>query len=176
MGKRSCEKFIPDEYLNGSTNQRLELLQGLMDTDGTIGKQGSSSFCTTSIKLAHQVQYLVRSLGGLAKIRSKISFYMYKGERKQGNVNYIIGIRMKNPLSIVTRPEKRAERLKETNQYSDTLKLRIVSIESIGYEDATCIAVDHPIRLYVVENYIVTHNTLNTQIITLQFFSFFQQL
>jgi hypothetical protein len=131
-----------------------------MDTDGCVSKDGNLSYSTSSLQLAEDIQYLVRSLGGLAKIRSKIPFYTHKGERKQGNVNYIINIRMKNPLSIITRPEKRAERLKETNQYSDTLKLRIVSIESIGYEDATCIAVDHPSRLYVVENYIVTHNTL----------------
>jgi intein/homing endonuclease len=130
MGKTALNKFIPKRYLNGSTEQRLELLRGLMDTDGCVGKDGTLAYSTSSLQLAEDIQYLIRSLGGLAKIRSKIPFYTHKGERKQGNLNYIIGIRMKNPLSIVTRPEKRAERLKETNQYSDTLKLRIVSIES----------------------------------------------
>lgn len=159
MGKTALDKFIPKKYLNGSTEQRLELLRGLMDTDGCVGKKGSLAYSTSSLQLAEDIQYLIRSLGGLAKIRSKIPFYTYKGERKQGNVNYIINIRMKNPLSIVTRPEKRAERLKETNQYSKGLKLRIAKIEYLGKEEAQCISVDHPSRLYITDDYIVTHNT-----------------
>ena len=159
MGKTALDKFIPKRYLNGSTAQRLELLRGLMDTDGCVGKNGDLSYSTSSLQLAKDIQYLIRSLGGLAKIKSKIPFYTHNGERKQGNVNYIIGIRMKNPLSIVTRPEKRAERLKETNQYSNGLKLRIAKIEYLGKEEAQCISVDHPSRLYVTNDYIVTHNT-----------------
>ena len=66
----SQDKFIPLDYLiNGSVQQRLSLLQGLMDTDGCVQKSGSLSFATCSPKLAEDVQYLVRSLGGIACIR-----------------------------------------------------------------------------------------------------------
>ena len=42
FGKKSIDKFIPKDYLYGSYEQRLWLLRGLMDTDGSASK----SYCT----------------------------------------------------------------------------------------------------------------------------------
>lgn len=161
MGKRSWEKSIPEQYLNSSSNQRLKLLQGLMDTDGTANKLsegGSISYCSTSEQLAKDVQYLVRSLGGMASISVKNTKFTYKGEIKEGRTAYNVNIRFKYPSKLFTLPRKK-ERTNDTNQYADGLKLRVVSIEEAGIEESTCISVDNDDKLFVIENFVVTHNT-----------------
>lgn len=56
-------KHIPQIYLRGSLQQRLELLRGLMDTDGTISDAGQAEFTTTSPALRDGVRELVASVG-----------------------------------------------------------------------------------------------------------------
>lgn len=62
IGNGSYVNPIPTAYLEGSVNQRLGLLQGLVSVDG--------SYSTASLASAESVQYLVRSLGGIASIRA----------------------------------------------------------------------------------------------------------
>src|SRR5207253_2085208 len=45
-------KHIPEQYLHSSEDQRKALLQGLMDTDGTISPAGYAEFCSTNRALA----------------------------------------------------------------------------------------------------------------------------
>lgn len=157
MGLRSWEKFIPSEYFNGSTEQRLELLRGLLDTDGTVGKNRAISFSSSSEKLSKGVQYLVRSLGGIAKISTRIPHYTYKGERKEGRLDHRVYIRFPDPNKLFTLDHKKERAQK--GQYSDILKLRIVKVEELGECETQCISVDHPEHLYVTDDFIVTHNT-----------------
>lgn len=160
FGKRSWEKEIPWEYLEGSLEQRWKLLQGLLDTDGTIGKEGHITFDTTSMVLADQVQTLVRSLGGIARIKYRAkNMYTYKGEYLAGRPSYRVGIRLKTPSKAFTLPKKK-ERTNDLNQYSEGLKLRVRSITPTRVDEATCIAVEAEDHLFVVQDYIVTHNTI----------------
>jgi hypothetical protein len=156
-GKTSIDKFIPDLYKNGSVEQRLLLLRGLMDSDGHAGKVGSISFSSSSPQLAKDVQDLVRSLGGIAKMSTKIPTYTHNGEKKQGAQSYLVHIRHPEPDSLFAL-ERKKERC-ESYQYADSLKLGIVSIESVGFKQAQCIMVDHVDHLYVTDDYVVTHNT-----------------
>lgn len=163
-GCRSWEKHIPKEYLeNASFNQKLELLRGLLDTDGYVDgvkneKCGSVRYSTSSFKLAKDIQYLVRSIGGIAKLKKKVPYYSYKNQRLQGRLSYIIYIRYKNPSELFTL-ERKKKRLSFTNQYSDSLRLAIKSIKYVGKLESQCIMIDHPEHLYVTDNFIVTHNT-----------------
>ncbi|QMP24167.1 helicase [Proteus phage 10] len=152
------EKEIPEIYMNGSIEQRLHLLQGLLDTDGTVQKSGSVSFNTSSPKLAEQVQYLIRSLGGIAAINTRIPTYTYKGEKLKGRRTYDVDIRFKKPSSLF-RLSRKKNRTNDNNQYAANLKLRIINIEEDGEEDSQCISVKHPEHLYVTDDFIVTHNT-----------------
>lgn len=162
FGKYSYEKFIPDIYLNSSSKQRLELLQGLMDTDGTISnrfrKSGTSSYSTTSLLLAEHVTYLVRSLGGIASISSKHPMYTYKGETLNGRLAYVINIRFKRPTQLFTLTRK-LNLAGDEYQYGKTLKLRVLDIKPSRVVESQCITVDHPDHLYVTDDFIVTHNT-----------------
>lgn len=155
------EKFVPQIYLHASRAQRLAVLQGLMDTDGTVNKVecgGSISYSTVSKQLALDVQYLVRSLGGIASISERTPSFTYLGEKKQGRLAYQVNIRYKKPSELFRLPKKKI-RTNDNNQYAADLKLRVVSVESIGFKETQCISIDHPEKLYVTNDFIVTHNT-----------------
>lgn len=159
MGKCAWEKEIPEEYMYGTISQRLALIQGLFDTDGYIDKQSTASFMTTSEVLALQVQELIRSLGGIASISAKTKRYTYNGEIKVGRQAYQVNVRFKTPSLLFRLPRKK-ERANDNHQYAKGLKLKIVSIEATRVAEAVCISVDHPEKLFVAKDYIVTHNTI----------------
>lgn len=156
--KRSYEKSIPENYLNSNLENRWQLLQGLMDTDGTSGKKGGMQYCTTSYQLALDVQYLIRSLGGICKIYTKQPYFTHKGERKAGREAYILNIRHSTPERFFTLPRKQ-ERVSNDNQYAKNLRLRILSVEEIGEGEAVCIKTSAPNSLYITRDFVVTHNT-----------------
>jgi len=133
--------YIPDEYLNGSDSQRFELAQGLMVFGGCVSRSGIISYRTSHPKLAEQVQYLIRSLGGIATLRHV-------------HDKYVVFIEYKNPARLFTNPLKQA-RCKSNLD----LKLKVVSVECVGEEETQCISIEHPSHLYVTDDFIVTHNT-----------------
>lgn len=158
IGARSHEKFIPEEYKNSSVEERYDLLKGLFDTDGTVDSNGSSSFTTVSEQLAKDVQYVVRSLGGLAKISKRIPTFTYNGEKQQGKMAYTVRVRISDPTKLFTL-QRKLNKLPAKYQYADQLKNNVVSIEFIGNKEVQCISIDHPDHLYVTDDFIVTHNT-----------------
>ena len=164
-GKRAWDKFIPDSYLEGSFDQRLALIQGLMDTDGSCGKSmerrgAGIEYSTTSKILAEQVLYLLRSVGCIAKLRKRQTYYTYNGQRLPGRESYRINVRSQIP-SLLFRSTTKKQYCKDEGQYNiKGLKLRITKIEELGIaEKARCISVEHPDRAYIADNFIVTHNT-----------------
>lgn len=159
-GTTSGRKFIPDVYKEGSIEQRWALVQGLMDTDGTVDRRtGSLSYSSSSQQLAEDFQYVVRSLGGLARISVKKPFYTdASGARVDGKPSYRVNIRHRDPAQFFSLPRKLAL-VHQDYQYKDTLKLRIRSIELSRKAEAACILVDHPDHLFITDNYVVTHNT-----------------
>ena len=159
MGCYSHQKFIPAQYMNASPRQKWDLLQGLMDSDGTVGKNRSVSFTTTSVALAHQFEHLVRSLGGVCRTYRRVTKYTHNGEQREGRLSYTMQIRFRDTTKALRLPRKR-DRLFTGAPVKDTSKLRIVSIEYAGREEAQCIEIDHPDHLYITDDYIVTHNTI----------------
>jgi replicative DNA helicase len=170
IGKRAYEKFIPEIYFSGSFNQRIELLRGLMDTDGTLSKSkgrngksekyGNLSYSTSSEKLAKDIQRLVWSIGGIATVRTKNTFYKKNGEKVHCRLSYRISIRFRNPnhLFFVARKKNKAPNSHQY-QHSD-LKIQVVKVEKLpNKEDCRCIEIDNSEHLYVIDDYIVTHNT-----------------
>lgn len=156
MGADSARKFIPADYLISSIEDRTHLLQGLLDTDGTVDRRtGSVSFCTVSGDLADGVVALVRSLGGIATRTKARKFYTHNGESREGQLAHIVTMHLPNEISpfrltrkaALVRPKKHAPRRK------------IVAVSAVGMKPAQCIAVDHPRHLYVTDDYILTHNT-----------------
>jgi hypothetical protein len=83
-------KFVPAEYLLGSVEQRLELLRGLIDSDGYVTNPGSVEYCTVSPRLSQDFCFLVRSLGGSARVVTKRGAYTRNGARHEGQLVYRI--------------------------------------------------------------------------------------
>jgi replicative DNA helicase len=159
-GAGSRSKFIPAAYLAASLQSRLELLRGLLDTDGTAGRtDGHVTFSSISVRLALGVQQLVWSLGGIAtcKLRARPTFRGKDGTRRLGAPCYIVSIRHPAPESLFTLERKRVRVVGRGRRSS--LKLGIVSVEPLGVEPCQCIRVSHPQGLYLTDNYVVTHNS-----------------
>lgn len=159
-GRLSYQKAIPALYGNASRQQRLALLQGLMDSDGTVGSHGSAQFSSCSLELAMGVQEIVRSLGGIGSISLRNPTYTYQGVQKKGRVAYVVNIRIKQPSQLF-RLVRKKEKVNDQNQYADGLKLRVKSIDLVSRKEAQCISVAAEDRLYVTDDYIVTHNTFS---------------
>lgn len=153
IGTNSESKFIPEHYKFSS--ERLELLRGLMDTDGSIWNNGVIEYSSVSPKLAQGVIFLVESLGGICKLSSKIGSYTYKGEKLKGKKVYRVVINIPiNPFKL----KRKANQYQERDKYKPNRY--IVSITPIGLTECQCITVDSPSHLYLTDHCIVTHNTV----------------
>lgn len=160
-GKLSHEKFIPEIYFRGSKHQRLELIRGLVDSDGTIDKK-SVYFTSTSKELSKGFAELIHSVGGIARIKHTTNrTYVYKGKRKPCRDTYTVITKYPTPWDLVSLARKK-NLCGDSYQYGPTLKNNIVSVEKVGHEPVKCILIDHPDHLYITDGYMVTHNTLIT--------------
>ena len=163
MGAYSHTKFIPEIYLNAGTKQRLALLQGLLDSDGYAdGIKNGIEYGTVSERLAEEVKQLLWSLGAMVHVRIKKPTYTYRGEKRVGKPYYRLSIRYRRPNELFSLSVKK-DKLRNETQYSKGFALRIENIEKLDHqEECTCISVDNPTKLFVIKDYIVTHNTVMT--------------
>jgi hypothetical protein len=150
-GKRSWDKFIPEEYKYSSIENRYELIKGLMDKAGTADKRGHLSFCSISEQLITDIQFVIRSLGGKATIHT----YLPKG----GALAYRLYIQTKNNTELFFLPRKRDRCKNIFNDGLSILQNRIISIEPLGSVECKCITIDNPNGLYITKDFIVTHNS-----------------
>lgn len=159
-GCRSSDKFIPEPYLWGTIEDRISLLQGLMDTDGTVTCDGKAYFTSTSKALSDQVRWLCLSLGGRGTVTSRVPVCTNGANgRVYGARAYTVCIRMPDNR-ILFRLKRKRDLAGEYNGGGKTLKRRIESIEPCGAGRTVCIAIDDPSSLYVAgDDLIVTHNT-----------------
>ena len=172
-GTRSATKFVPQAYLENSFDVRLALLQGLLDTDGgPVTQQGRTcrvQYATTSPGLRDDVQYLVRSLGGVAYVRTRAAAGQAPGMANGRPVRhthdaFVLDIRL--PAGV---PPFRLRRKRE--KYESATGGRparyVERITPVGVRDTVCIQVAASDSLYVTDDFLVTHNTLNDAFIIL---------
>ncbi|WP_143341929.1 LAGLIDADG family homing endonuclease [Deinococcus indicus] len=148
-GRTSKTKFIPDCYKYSSIQERIELMHGLMDTDGHVRADNNVEFCTTSLQLAEDVQFIVQSLGGTAPIREKRIDGVVRAYRQ--SIALPVGI---NPFWL----KRKATAYRPRTKYPPSRA--ITRVEPLGSQPATCISVDADDHLFLTEQFIVTHNTL----------------
>ena len=156
-GAKAETKFIPEPYLFANVSSRIALLQGLLDTDGTIGRHsGRISFTTVSEQLAKDFAALVQSLGGVARTNTRRTHYKHNGKKRIGRLSYRIGISLPNEIQPF-RLSLKLERVIPRTKYRPSRA--IVEVEYVGKKEAQCIALDSENQLYATDDYIVTHNT-----------------
>jgi superfamily II DNA or RNA helicase len=155
-GLHSWEKFIPKEYMVNDFETRLAVLQGLMDSDGCIGKSGGISFVSTSEKLANDVAWIVKSLGGIPYLSKAIKTYTYKSVKKQGRLAFIVNFSLPEGICPFRLERKRVR----VNAKRRQLKNRtICGVEYTSKKECQCILVADKDHLYITDNFVVTHNT-----------------
>lgn len=148
-------KHIPDCYLQSSVEDRIELLQGLMDSDGTCEvskKKNSWSFCNKDKKIVDGFVELIASLG----IKSTTSAYKHKGE---DDFTYYVKF-VSYDIQPFKLERKKAKENELTITNSPSKRRFIRSIEKVESVPVKCIEVEAYDRLYLVtKNFIPTHNT-----------------
>lgn len=163
----SYNKYIPIEYKYGSKEQRMELINGLFDTDGccTIDNRKGHKLCsnvtfsTTSKRLAEDVKEVLGSLG----IISDISEDKRTEKYTSGNC-YTVYARIPNELKPdffwIKRKKDIARTTENEFQKKSFNTTTIREIKSLGYkEEMTCFYVDNDEHLFLMNDFIVTHNT-----------------
>jgi hypothetical protein len=146
-------KHIPEEYLWSSIDQRLALVQGLMDTDGNILSGGTAEFVNTNEQIVCGLAQILRSLGHKVNVREGTARF----EGRDYGPTWRIKFR---PQLTIFRLPRKVERL-QIDKIDRRNRFRyIVSAVRTESEDMKCIEVDSPDHLYLcTENFIPTHNT-----------------
>lgn len=172
-GKTSSQKFVPLSYKHNSPAVRLGVLQGLLDTDGgpvtQAGRSCRVQYTTTSPQLADDVTELVQSLGGVAHRRVRAAEGRKAGLANGRPVGYrhdshVLDIRL--PAHITPfRLKRKADKYAQTG--GGRPMRHVTAIEKVGRSPMQCIRVAAADALYVTENFVVTHNTLNDAFIIL---------
>ena len=155
-------KHIPAEYLRSSKSQRLELLQGLMDTDGTIASSGRVlSYTTVSKLLADNVSELLSSLGIKHSMRAGA---MTCNGRSVPGTSYDIqfmAFRDDLPVFRLTRKLVRMRFRSDCKIEPRSKTVQIKEVSKIDSIPTKCIAVDSPSRMYLFgRTMLPTHNTI----------------
>lgn len=153
----SYKKYIPSEYLHGSVEQRYELLNGLLDSDGSIDEKGRISFSSSSLKLAENVMELTNSLG----LQNSLAIDKREGKRTCYQVNIQGSKEQKKKLFKLKRKVEIRNNYINNGKRSDSYAYNpITEIKELDvYEEMTCFTVDNKEHLFLMNDFIVTHNT-----------------
>lgn len=150
---KAVHKFIPKDYLLSSIEDRIELLKGLMDSDGCISKNGFISYSTSSPQLKDNFLELCRSLG--IKCSSKETNLYLRKDTFNKVQSWQISI---SPNFEIFKLNRKLERQRLKKQSNSNVYLK--NIKSLGYvEECTCFTVDNDEHLYLTTDFIPTHNS-----------------
>ena len=146
-------KRIPMEYQRASREQRMELLKGLMDTDGyAYPGKGMVDFYSSNLELIQDVRELISGLGMKSRLNSKKATI---GGKDYG-LTYRVTFNPHEHVFHLTRKRTRQElegRLERDMRY-------VHSIERVDPIPMRCLAVSHPSHEFLVtRQYVPTHNS-----------------
>lgn len=148
IDKTSHTKFIPDIYKYNSKDVRLNLLQGLLDTDGHLGYGGNPEYITVSEQLSYDVLEVARSLG--------INCNRQITNNRYGKVFKIV-FYTDIKLFKLNRKASR-QKITKTRAY----KTAITNIKLLGKEQSKCVTVDSKDSCYLIGDFVTTHNSKGT--------------
>ena len=153
MGCNSHMKFIPSLYKYASITNRLSLVCGLMDTDGSNDHGLRAEYTTVSQRLAKDVQEVLESLGYTCSIKYRLTGYEGKAGKKFPS--YRLYIHGNNIDQLFSLPRKKSGH----KRIKPDLVRTIVDVQKVSHEEAQCIEIDYKDGLYLTDHFIVTHNT-----------------
>jgi hypothetical protein len=160
-------KHIPIGYLRADYTQRLNLLQGLMDSDGHITKKGKCEWYNVNKRLIDEVYELLMSLGLKAVVKKKALSTNWGATKLKDYYVYRISFRAywDVPVARLTRKYKR-QRSRTGSRVSETIRRRIKNVKKVDSVPVRCIGVDSPDHLFLAgKDFIPVHNTEATILI-----------
>lgn len=138
-------KHIPHSYLTASVDDRLQLIAGLLDSDGSLSK-GCFDFVQKREELADQVAFVCRSVG----------LRVTKSVKVVGGVEYyrlaISGETSILPTKIARKKAQPRQQLKNPNRWG-------VEVVALGEGDYYGFELEGEDRLFLLGDFTVTHNT-----------------
>lgn len=155
-------KHIPPAYLRASVEQRMDLLRGLLDTDGTVSaSNGRVEYSTTCAALRDGVLELLRTLGFKPTVSEKHPRTTYKGVRVNGATAWSITFVAYADSSLFRLERKQSLLLpREGRRASETFRRRVTAVYRVPSVPVRCIQVDSPSHLYLAgRHFVPTHNT-----------------
>lgn len=153
-GCKSEDKFIPNLYKYNSREVRLNILKGLLDTDGWV-HGNTPAFDTVSNRLANDVMEVARSLGYNCSVTRQKAGYKRGEIYKQCLDVYRVNIYGGKELFNLDRKKVLIDENKITSR---SVKTSIVNIEYIGKYPCKCVTVDSEDNSYLIGDFIQTHN------------------
>lgn len=154
------ELFIPENYKYSLVKDRIDLLKGIMDVSGEIDSEADEyhfSFSCFSKRLLKDIQEVIHGLGYFAYIEQS------KNKHQHGYYGTIhIDLPKKDRFILFNDPNKlylTHLATKNIAKEDNREPLKIVNIEKVSRAECQCIAVDAEDKLYLTQDYIVTHNT-----------------
>jgi superfamily II DNA or RNA helicase len=154
-GKTAGEKFIPQQYKVASRKERLELLAGLIDTDGSLQRSGGYDFISKSQVLANDLAFVARSVGLAAhvtpceKCSQNGTWGTYYRVGVHGHVDMI-------PCRIARKQSSARKQKKNVLRTG-------FSVEELPEDDYYGFSLDGDGR-YLLDDFTVTHNTGKTEV------------
>lgn len=153
----ASQKRIPQKLLHADLETRRALLAGLVDGDGsTQEKSRLIDYTCVSKGLIEDIKFLARSLGVVVNARSERIFeYTWNGEKRTGQTAYRVSFSCPEKVEL---SKKHTARLASYKGKVKDYKA-IVKIEKDIVQETQCIHINSPDHLYIVDDWIVTHNT-----------------
>lgn len=151
-GLKHLDKYIPQAYKYAPVETRMELLRGLLDTDGEVTLKGAVMFHTTSSRLRDDVADVVESLGGTVTRFTDV---------RRENPGYRVSINLPRRLGSPVKLSRKKLRW-ETFCNRPGLKppsYRVVRVELVKTAPVQCLTIDSSDGLYLTEHGILTHNS-----------------
>lgn len=174
-GVGAIESFVPEVYRFNTPEVRLATLQGLLDSDGVpvtrIGRSSRVQYRTGSERLRDDVTFLIRSLGGVVYSRPETDAgslpRLAEGHPASGQArpdSFLLDIRLPDDLA----PFRSEAKSEEYESAGGGQPRRFISaIEPAGEDETVCIQVAAADSLYVTDDFLLTHNTLNDSFVIL---------
>ena len=155
------QREIPEIYLYSDIADRTSLLQGLIENGGSINKKGKCLFHSSSKKIVEQMQFLVRSLGGVANIHHVDTYYRNKDERTIHLDKYVVEVFLTG-IELTSYGEHPILYVKNDAYNNYKKQVYITNVTYLREDKTQCILVNSEEHLYVTDDFIVTHNTSAT--------------
>lgn len=146
-------KHVPDLYLKGSRTQRLELLAGLLDTDGHLNGQ-TFLFTQKTGVMTDQIKYLSESLGFRTTVSTRDTAKSDLCPNATGTVDIITigGNTWEIPTKIVRKQSKEKTKARDWLNYG-------IKVESLGEGDYYGFTLREEPH-FLLGDFTVTHNTI----------------